>query len=319
MGLLSKDDPPKLLNISSYDDYYLFSNYLNHGSNPFLPQKLSNTNSDKISIKIPDIDERITPSYQKLKDVFGIAKRKSLIKNLIVHGSHGDKTNCNYSDIDLTLVINDTILESFSKLEQLRKWLRNDFLPILLSFDPLQHHGPFFLWENLVGNYIEEILPIDVYSHSWAMEPITIDFNIQKNAVRSKHIALKSALNLQNESKFFSNGYTMFAMKRYLSNLMLIPALYWSDIGKPMFKADSFQPFYDKFGPASNPIKIASKIREDWPSTPSKTSKAIILSSGVRGGLEVSRLLYHDEKISKIIVEEIMPLIGNLVESLEGN
>ena len=40
---------------------------------------------------------------------------------------------------------------------------------------------------------------------------------------------------------------------------MLIPALYWSDVGKPMFKADSFQPFYDKFGSASEPIKIASK------------------------------------------------------------
>jgi len=319
MGLLSKDDSPKPLKITSYRDYYLFSNYLNHGSNSFLPQKLSNTSSEKISIKIPDIDERITSSYQKLKDVFEIAKRKSLITNLIVHGSHGDRTNCNYSDIDLTLVINDNVLESFSKLEQLRKWLRNDFLPVSLSFDPLQHHGPFFLWGNLIENYIEEILPIDAYSYSWAMESITIDFNIQKAAVRSNNVALKSALNLQNESKFFSNGYTMFAMKRYLSNLMLIPALYWSDIGKPMFKADSFQPFYDKFGPASNSIKIASKIREEWPPTPSKTSKAIIISSGVRGGLEVSRLLYHDEKISKIIVEDIMPLIDILVESLEGN
>ena len=318
MGLLSKDEPPKPLKITSYHDYHLFSNYLNHGSYPFMPQNLTNTNSEKISIKIPGIDQETASLYQKLRDVFDLAKRKSLITNIIVHGSHGNQTNCNYSDIDLTLVLNDNVLKSFSKLEQLRKWLRNDFLPVSLSFDPLQHHGPFFLWENLIQNYIEEILPIDVYSHSWALESSTLHFSIQKDAVHSKDAALNSARNLQNVSKFFSNGYTMFAMKRYLSNLMLIPALYWSDVGKPMFKADSFQPFYDKFGPASEPIKIASKIREEWPSTPNKTSKAIILSSGVRGGLEVSRLLYRDEKISKIIVEEIIPLIGNLVESLEG-
>ena len=99
MGLLSKDESPKPLKITSYHDYHFFANYLNHDSNPFVPQNLTNTNDDKISIKIPGIDYENMSSYQMLRDVFDTAKRKSLITNIIVHGSHGDQTNCNYSDI----------------------------------------------------------------------------------------------------------------------------------------------------------------------------------------------------------------------------
>jgi hypothetical protein len=54
-------------------------------------------------------------------------------------------------------------------------------------------------------------------------------------------------------------------MKRFLSNLMLMPAFFYTDIGKGMLKAKSFKPFYKRFPEASQAIRAASAIRENWP------------------------------------------------------
>ena len=65
--------------------------------------------------ELPLCFDIITKERTFLDPKTGKEKRKSLITNIIVHGSHGDQTNCNYSDIDLTLVLSDNVLKSMIK------------------------------------------------------------------------------------------------------------------------------------------------------------------------------------------------------------
>ena len=154
-----------------------------------------------------------------------------------------------------------------------------------------------------------------MYQHAWAMDPVKIGFRPLPSDTKGD-AAHRSLISLQDSSKFFSRGHTMYDMKRYLSNLMLVPALHWTDLGTPMFKGESFEPFYEKFGSAANPIKEASVLRQKWPTTPEKISKAVQLGSQVKGGLELARQLYHDDSVSKILINEIMPGISDLADSV---
>ena len=313
------DDKSDFLEIRSSKDYYKISNFLNYNTDTAFPQKLSNNKGNVTLVEVSTLsDVSSFLAHDKLMAVFSKAQSEDFVTNIVVHGSFGDLTSNNYSDVDMTLILDDNIFNSSNKLIKLQNWLRNDLLPVVITVDPLQHHGPFFLWPNLIENYTEEILPIDVYQNAWAMEPITLSFSSQSSDKRGNK-AYRALKNLQDDSKFFHRGYTMYNIKRYLSNLMLVPALYWSDLGKPIFKADSFEPFYKKFGSAADPIKVASVIRQKWPLTPEKTFKATQLGSRVKGGLEVARQLYHDESITDILVNQVIPGISDLVDIIERN
>ena len=303
--------------IRNFEDYRKFANFLNYGTASVIPKASKNDSEREMVIDIPSLADTELPSWHgRLGEVWTKARREKLVANLIVHGSHGDQTSNSYSDLDMTLILDDRIFGSLPQMNKLRKWLRNDLLPVVLSVDPLQHHGPFFLWNNLIDNYLEEVLPIVVYQHAWAMDPVKIAFRPLPSDTKGD-AAHRSLISLQDSSKFFSRGHTMYDMKRYLSNLMLVPALHWSDLGTPMFKGESFEPFYEKFGSAANPIKEASVLRQKWPTTPEKIFKAVQLGSQVKGGLELARQLYHDDSVSKILINEIMPGISDLVNSVE--
>ena len=312
----ASDSNPNSLEIRSSSSYYKFSNFLNYGKAPVIPKASRNDSEREMVVDIPSLADTKLPSWHgRLEEVWGKARREKLVDNLIVHGSHGDQTSNSYSDLDMTLILDDRIFGSLPQMNKLRKWLRNDLLPAVLSVDPLQHHGPFFLWNNLIDNYLEDILPIAVYQHAWAMDSVKIGFRPLPSDTKGD-AAHRSLISLQDSSKFFSRGHTMYDMKRYLSNLMLVPALHWSDLGTPMFKGESFEPFYEKFGSAANPIKVASDLRQKWPTTPEKISKAVQLGSQVKGGLELARQLYHDDSVSKILINEIMPGISDLANSV---
>ena len=86
-----------------------------------------------------------------------------VISNIVVHGSFGDYTAVPYSDVDLTLILRDGVIEDKQRLKQARRFITRRIIPFTLSIDPLQHHGPFVLWRQLQEDYNQAILPANVY------------------------------------------------------------------------------------------------------------------------------------------------------------
>jgi hypothetical protein len=109
-------------------------------------------------------------------------------------------------------------------------------------------------------------------------------------------------------------------MKRYLSNLMLVPAFYLTDIGFPTYKADSFEYFYDTFGEAAEPIVEATNLRKVWPKTPSIIRSLTTVS---RTGpfpskaIYIPRIIYHNKHIQQVLTEKIIPKIPLLTQELK--
>ncbi|MEC8949349.1 MAG: hypothetical protein VX837_05045 [Candidatus Thermoplasmatota archaeon] len=298
-------------------DYYRIANYLNYSTAPVCIKKIRDDSTEGISVDIQALTSTDWPPwYEKLRQVWLQAKREKLVENLIVHGSYGDWTCTNYSDLDLTLLLEDSLLQAPRRMTKLRKWLRNELLPVVLSVDPLQHHGPFFLWQNLTDNYPEDILPVTVYQHAWAMEPVELCFQLLPFPNHRRHAALRTANRLNEATSYFNRGFTMYSMKRYLSNLMLIPTLYCSDAGTPVLKAQSFDSFYKEFGPAALPIRAASALRQDWPPALDRVFRAAQLGCRVKGGLELVRQLYHNESVRNVLNHEIMPHTAGLASEL---
>ncbi len=221
------------------------------------------------SIQIPrpgPVESPYAELKQKIDMLFAKGCRSKLIENIIVHGSYGDYTaNC-YSDIDLTIIFKDNIFSSKSFLLKARKFVVRDVIPLSLSIDPFQHHGPFVLWPRLMAQYRESILPAAVYRHAWAAAEATYTFSI----LQTEPDDLK--LNLTRKKLFMLGRACMqtkdlYLIKRFLSNLMLIPAFFQLAKGRPCHKAVAFQRFEASVG-SFEALASASALRTIWPVLP---------------------------------------------------
>ena len=95
-----------------------------------------------------------------LRDCIAPVRDKEIVQNAIIHGSYGDYTYTPFSDLEITLVLCDGAATNPRKLDELRRWRIRKLNPLLVRIDPLQHHGPFYVWPELLRGYDESIMPI---------------------------------------------------------------------------------------------------------------------------------------------------------------
>ena len=56
----------------------------------------------------------------------------------------------------------------------------------------------------------------------------------------------------------------MYQLKYLISLVVSIPSIYYTILGKPVYKRDSFSPFYKEFKSSSQILFIFSEIRSMW-------------------------------------------------------
>ena len=209
--------------------------------------------------------------FLDLLDVFYIAERQGIVKDIIVHGSYGDFSNTNFSDIEATIIIDDSVVFDIDKRVRLSSWISNHFNKFIVRVDPTQHHGVFFLWKNLIDNYSELILPFSAYESCWSINGIALNFcsTDDLSVVKKESLfRLESTLKkLANPKKyFFSYGFSDYSVKRYLSNLLLVPAFYYQSEGYLLNKKDAINRFKMEFpGFLIKSLSCATDIRNSWP------------------------------------------------------
>lgn len=284
-----------------------------------------NQDGNHIKINIPLINQKNVDQiwwYEDLNKLFEEGKTIGLLNNMIVHGSYGDYSYTNYSDLDLTIVLNQSFLKDINQYKSGRSWLLKSFYPWMFKVDPLQHHGPFYLWPDLLNSYSEDILPLDVYKYSWGLKEEKLEFNIihdTPNQCRGLKLSQLTCQSLGNwEKTFFSDGFNMYNSKRYLSNIMILPAFYFTDIGRPVHKKESFALFKDIYSEAEEIIDIATFLRKEWPASPEVLGliRACQFKLGMRGRTHnILQRLYEKSSISKIIRLELIPKVDSFCHS----
>jgi hypothetical protein len=183
---------------------------------------------------------------------------------VIIQGSVATNEIIKYSDFDGLLIVKDEYTES-KELKQFKK----DSLKCVLEFDPLQHHGWFQIKQSELKKYPEDFLPSIIFRASTLLYPIERNFNLT--------LKIKDDIDYQKGLKIIitqmmnrvDNNWrpkNIFQLKGFLSQIMLLPALYYSSKNnKGILKKESFNAVKSDFTKEEwSVIQTASDIRSSW-------------------------------------------------------
>lgn len=216
----------------------------------------------KHNIKI----EELTSDIELIKGLRSLIYNEyhMLFHAVIVHGSVGTNEIIPYSDFDGLLIVKDEHVNS-SDLKKFKK----ESMKLILKFDPLQHHGWFEIKVGDLDNYPESYLPVSTLKHSKLLFPKVP--KIELNLKLKENVDYKPTLvNMINQfEKREIQGWrpnNIYQLKSILSQIMLIPCLYFSAIHNDgIFKRESFQAVRSNFTENEwMPIKTATNIRTHW-------------------------------------------------------
>lgn len=251
----------------SYDYYQRLSHYF-HGrgkdpGNYKLPSSCPKSYKTDVAVS-SSVPEKYQWLFERLANYSFIHPK--LIENIIVQGSYGDFTNTAYSDLDIIVFLSQSIVENRKDRAKFKTVLTREIMPFIYSIDPLQHHGVFLLWPELCNRYLENILPLLVYSRSWAVKQMNMRFNcISPKSAQKLPGLLQTIFSEYKRAKISNNFYYI---KRLTSHIMMVPCIYFMDRGTYLHKSKSFAPFIRKFQSTAQLLSDVTEIRRKWPQTP---------------------------------------------------
>ena len=180
---------------------------------------------------------------------------------LVVQGSFADGQTTNYSDLDLIIFYQHSITEIREIKCQIERFL--------LEIDPLQHHGVFMIDTKTFNFYWQMDLPIEVLCRARSLRKDSITLKITQwidEDVSPRKAVLGILDVVSNLEREAFNYVGVWTWKYFLSQLMLLPTLYFATTGRYMYKAGTFERFRPLISDdAYYCLERASEIRSAWP------------------------------------------------------
>ncbi|WP_412560013.1 hypothetical protein [Winogradskyella sp. MIT101101] len=259
---------------------------------------------------INSIQELVSKEYQ------------DLFYAILVHGSVATNEVIPYSDFDGLLIVNDFYADS-KQLESFKK----ESMKLVCKFDPLQHHGWFQIKKSDLKNYPESYLPVSTLQHSKLIHP----------KVEHKELNLQVSSNVDYKTSLFKmlkqfekrdaenwRPNNMYQLKSVLSQVMLIPCLYFSAIhNKGVFKRESFEAVKSYFSePEWMPIKCATEIRTNWHCSLNGFQRAMFSLTGTTARKIVTRFfapkipIAVQKKLNEEFYGNLMILVRKIKEDV---
>lgn len=197
--------------------------------------------------------------------------QESLANDLVgayVHGSLGTYEEIAYSDFDALVILKKSVVRDWEKLSRITRWLAHA-QSIMHDWDPLQHHGWFVLTEDDLTDYPQAYFPFELFSYAKSLLPErgrTISCNIRRTGYDFWNPLLALANRVKKRSLGPHRPCNAYELKGFLSEFMLIPALYVQNRDqKGVYKKDSFPMAKADFRPNEWAIMDdVSAIRREW-------------------------------------------------------
>lgn len=163
----------------------------------------------------------------------------------------------NWSDLDMLVIVKKSALENSNNFIQLRKSL---FLAEkeLYKFDPFQHHGIQFIFEDDLGFYPEYFMPLEVLKYGKSLiKKGKTDFYIRNSKDEQKR-RFYSLLKLFEESSktgifrhharngvylknnFLNKKDNFYQLKYFISVVLMLPSYFLELLEGSCYKKDSF-------------------------------------------------------------------------------
>lgn len=246
-------------------------------------------------------------------------ERLCLADEIIVHGSFGDFTYNEFSDLEVTIVLSGNIGRSQDEGRRHLANIRSLVNQVIVEVDPIQHHGAFFLSREQVESYSEAELPLCVYEKAWSLRDSTLGFNVVKSISElrgeSRIKLLNTLKKLDNyEANFFNYGKGLYAIKRVLSNFLMVPVFYYQSKGIECCKSEAISKALEDFPQEYRQlIMVATQIRNEWPATPPwvrKLRSKLVRDRIPNGPVDLIAVnMYRNGRISELFDTKFGPLI----------
>lgn len=216
-----------------------------------------------------------------------------------IHGSLSTMDYTGYSDLDTLFIVKQEALEDPETIKRLeRLFIRST--RFLYEFDPLQHHGHFFLMEADLKYYSQAFLPLSVFRDAASLlgTGTTLEFRLRDCSQESKQRFIDSIRIVRRyvtqDQKKLKNPYFL---KGVLSHFMILPALFLQVQDRYVSKKESFDVLREQV-PKSiyHTMDIVSNIRQDWDQQVTPAKQRIIRMIGLWNPL---LLPYYAQKIYK--------------------
>ena len=225
-----------------------------------------------------------------------------------IHGSLSTMDYTEYSDVDTLFIIKQEVLEDPNKIKELERLFIKS-TKYLYEFDPLQHHGHFFLTESDLEYYDQAILPLSAIRLSTSIlgRGNSLTFYVRDSEQESEIRFIDSIKTVRRYIKKDTNRLKKpYYLKGFLSHFMILPVLFLQLRGEYVSKKDSFEILKERVPPdVWRCMEQVSKIRRTWDQTASTFRRRLMKTVGMWNPLLLpffSTRLYKCQPVSKEIL-----------------
>jgi len=277
----------KVFNLPSTADIYTLIAQAASGLEiKMAPPSLKLKNKKAIIAKIYKSNSYVASNLQPINRFrrYVAKKLQPYLVDAYIHGSLSTLDYTGFSDLDTLFIIKNEALkdpQTIRKLERL--FIRSS--RFLYEFDPLQHHGHFFLLESDLKFYSQAFLPVSAWQSATSLlgKKTELALHLRDSAQESRERFFESVQILRQyltaRRKRLANPYHL---KGVLSHFMILPALFLQLQGQYVSKKESFG-LVRAMVPESiwRPMEKVSAIRQDWDQqfTPAKRRTVRLIGS----------------------------------------
>jgi hypothetical protein len=200
-------------------------------------------------------------------DRFAKRALKPDLAGFFLHGSLATLDySRDYSDLDTLMVLKrGTVTEAGHLAAFLRRYRRS--LTLLYRFDPLQHHGHIVVTEIDLAFYPNLFFPLPVLEYArslgGAWGRLAVRYRDDRAEMRAEFRRVCDVFAHRAADDYRPGD--AYALKEFLSELMLLPALYCQCTGNPCYKRFSFGRARRDFSAGEwRVIEEATRVRSVW-------------------------------------------------------
>lgn len=189
------------------------------------------------------------------------------LKGAFLHGSLATNEGISYSDFDGLVIIKNEVFKDKLRLSAVATKLSKAY-SMMISMDPLQHHGWFVVTEKHCKNWPVNYFPpvLFEYSKSLLTSDINIDLTFLPAPENHKWALNRLCLSIAKHLRTKTIPQNSFQLKSILSEFMLLPSLYVQyKTGQGIYKKYSFEEASKDFTEGEWAImNEVSQIRKNW-------------------------------------------------------
>jgi hypothetical protein len=238
----------------------------------YLNDAVAGTSGTPSAISVPEY----TGADRVVKDIasFLHTHLSDDLAGAFVHGSLATGECIPYSDFDGLLILKDEVFNDSKRIAVVAEKISRSF-SLMISFDPLQHHGWFIVTEKDLSHFPHIYFPLVLFENAASLLPgtslLTVSIAESENTFHHQLQRLASSVIRKIDNGTYLKN--MFVLKGLLSEFMLLPSLYLeAKTGKGVLKKESFRLAKPDFTVEEwKVMDDVSQIRLDWKYNPAWT------------------------------------------------